>query len=211
VTTSQYLEFKHAIRTVEQQHGGPTWTAKYGKLNEAHTAKQRARNTHLRNVAGVGSDGGDGASAGGGGVYGALAPGGSSGSAAGGSGHAAGSGRAIVVDLVIGTGDTPRIPTSAGGGGRDGALAGGGGGYAAEGGGHAAGGGRSTVVNLVIRSGATPRIPCPENWPFTCPFLPKSEIKSKVTWTRAQATKRMTRASPRVLKKNIRHAHQACQ
>jgi hypothetical protein len=37
---------------------------KYGNLNEARTAKQRARNTCLRDVSGVGTDGGDDVSAG---------------------------------------------------------------------------------------------------------------------------------------------------
>jgi hypothetical protein len=109
VTTSQYLEFEHAIRTAEQQHGGPMWTKKYGNLNEVRTAKQRARNTCLRDVAGVGTDGGDGGSAGGGGVDGVSA-GGDGGPAAGGGGHAAGGSQSNVIDLVMGSGDTPRIP-----------------------------------------------------------------------------------------------------
>ena len=42
VTSSQYLEFEHLIRTVEQQHGGAMSTAEYGNLSEARSAKQRA-------------------------------------------------------------------------------------------------------------------------------------------------------------------------
>jgi hypothetical protein len=58
---------------------------------QAHTAKQRARNTCLRDVAGVGTDGGGSASAGGEGVDGGLV-GGDGGRAAGGGGNVAGSG-----------------------------------------------------------------------------------------------------------------------
>ena len=73
VTSSQYLEFEHAVRTVEQQHGGATKTKKYGNLSEARSAKQRARNTRLSDVDGVVSGG-----------------------------NAGGGGRANVIDLVAG-------------------------------------------------------------------------------------------------------------
>jgi hypothetical protein len=112
---------------------------------------------------------------------------------------------AMLLDLVMGSGDTPRIPASAGSGGGDGALAGEGGGRAAGGG--ADGSGWSTVVDLVMGSGAIPRIPFPENWPFTCPFLPQSEIKSMVTQTRTWATKRMTGKS---LTKSAQKEHTSC-
>ena len=85
VTSSQYLEFEHAIRTVEQQHGGATSTAEYGDLNEALSAKQRARNTHLNDVDGVVCDGNSGSD----------------------SCAAGGGGRANVIDLVADL--TPRI------------------------------------------------------------------------------------------------------
>ena len=87
VTSSQYLEFEHLIRTVEQQHGGAMSTAEYGNLSEARSAKQRARNTCLSDVDGV--------------VCGGNSGGG--GCAAGSAGN-----RANVIDLFAGS--TPRIP-----------------------------------------------------------------------------------------------------
>ena len=81
------MEFENAIRTDEQQHGGATLTKEYGNINDACTAQQRARNTHLSDVAGVGGDG-------------ARAGGGSSRACAG---CAGASGHANVVDLVVGS------------------------------------------------------------------------------------------------------------
>jgi hypothetical protein len=57
VTSSQYLEFEHAVRTIAQQHGGAKRTTEYGNLSEARSAKQRARNTRLSDVDGVVSGG----------------------------------------------------------------------------------------------------------------------------------------------------------
>ncbi len=110
----------------------------------------------------AGDGGVDGASAVGSSVDGVLAGGG--GGAAGGGDHAAGGGRAIFVDLVMGSGDTPKIHASVGCGSVDGVSAGGGVGHAAggvghasgsgcraaRGVGHASGGGRSNVVDLVM-------------------------------------------------------------